>query len=195
MLRSKIEALYIKNEKPERICQGDVLRDIFVINAVGAEEEATLQKTCLTYAVVMTQDCDLLHDYKARAGQLAIKNNDKFLPSILVCPAYQADAFIMGTHIQGWQMQEVRSSDDKKKLRNNDEKNRLHYVDGDTAFGVPSLVVDFKHFYTIQRESLYAQWETCYLVTINELFRERLSQRFANYLSRFGLPSIGKDDE
>lgn len=190
MSKSKIDTLYIKRKNVNRVCQGDVLQNVFIIDTEGDNEGAAIKKTTLPFCVVMSQDCDLDLDYKARSGELSVTNNDKYLPSVLVCPAYQEEKFYEGVHIDGWQMQGVPSSNDKKKIKNNDEKNRVHYLSGDTKLSVPFLIIDFKHFYTVPRDLLYSQLNGTYLVTINELFRERLSQRFANYLSRFGLPVL-----
>lgn len=71
-------------------------------------------------------------------------------------------------------------------------KDRFHFLDQDQELQVPELVVDFKHYYAIPRDTLFRMYEKHYLATINQLFREFLSQRFANYLSRIGLPDINK---
>lgn len=55
---------------------------------------------------------------------------------------------------------------------------------------LPELVIDFKHYYAIPRDTLFRMYPEHYLVTINQLFRESLSQRFSNYLSRIGLPEL-----
>ncbi len=49
------------------------------------------------------------------------------------------------------------------------------------------LIIDFKHYYTIPRNILYQNLDH-YNVSITELHREQLSQRFAYYLSRVGTP-------
>lgn len=143
----------------------------------------------LPYCIIMTQDCDLKWDFEKRKNG---SNNDKHLPTILVCPAYSDEAFFTGKHIDGWQMQEYKGKA-IDKLKGNDEINRCHYLKGDSDFQVPNLVIDFKHFYTLPTATLYKQYSNLYLATINELFRERLSQRFANYLSRFGLPDLNEE--
>jgi len=139
----------------------------------------------------MTQDCDLNWDFEAKnSGETT--DNDKYLPTVLVCPAYQDESFYAGVHLNGWKMQEYkgRAID---KIKNNDEINRCHFLIGDSKLQIPNLVIDFKHFYTLPTTILYEQYDRVYLATVNELFRERLSQRFANYLARFGLPVISPE--
>ena len=56
-------------------------------------------------------------------------------------------------------------------------------------FAIPGLVIDFKNFYTILTENLY-KYKKNRIATMSELFREELSQRFASFLSRIGLPVL-----
>jgi predicted metal-dependent hydrolase len=69
---------------------------------------------------------------------------------------------------------------------------RFHYIRGEQNLQIPESVIDFKHYYTVPRSVIYSNYRDHYLATINELFRELLSQRFANYLSRIGVPKLNK---
>lgn len=192
MLESSVKTYYKKQDK-QRFCQGDILRDVKVSISSPFEwqqQEGDIFDFDLPYCVIMTQDCDLTWDYDGR-NNLEEVNNDKFLPTILVCPAYTDESFYKGEHLGGWKMRAYNSGE-VKKIQNNDEINRCHFLIGDSELQIPNLVIDFKHFYTLPTDILYEQYGGVYLATINELFRERLSQRFANYLSRFGLPDIKK---
>jgi hypothetical protein len=187
MLESNIKCRYLRVEK-DRFCQGDILKDVSItlgLNDTEAEGQE-MNNFDLPYCVVMNQDCDLQWDFELRKEN---KDNDKFLPTILVCPAYLDERYFVGSHIESWKMR-VFDGESKKKLLKNDENNRCHFLKGDSSLQVPNLIIDFKHFYTIPRDLLYSVREKVYLATVNELFRERLSQRFANYLSRFGLPEL-----
>jgi hypothetical protein len=192
MFVSKIKSKYIKPRKI-RFCQGDILKDIHIIMGIsnGAEDEEIMYKHNLPYCVVMNQDCDLDLDVLEREKG---KTQDKNLLSILLCPAYQDEEFYRGDHLSAskWKMREMTADKEREKIKKG-SLDRYHYLEGDSELQVPNLVLDFKHFFTVSRDLLYKQKKRIYLVTINELFRERLSQRFANYLSRFGLPSIKKE--
>lgn len=199
MYKSKIKSHYVKFRK-QRLCQGDILQNInFTMRLNGLSDEE--DKIQIPYAVVMSQDCDVDLDYKKRNEEKELLKtfnfdehsdkfrpvHDKFLPTILVCPAYGADDFFAGNHIKGWYMKS-NGVKEVEKIKNNNEMNRYHYLPQDTSMGVTDLVIDFKHFFTIPTDIAYKQRKESYLVSISELFREGLSQRFANYLSRFGLP-------
>ena len=51
-------------------------------------------------------------------------------------------------------------------------------------------VIDFKHYFTINVEQAikYKSNKDKFQFTLDKLFKESVSQRFANYLSRIGLP-------
>lgn len=178
---SKIKKRYRKARKT-RLCQGDILRDLSF--SIKDLKYGSNQKNIdLSFAVVLSQECDIEQDFDARKNE---GDNDKFLPVILVCPAYLASPFCNGEHIAGWEMQNLNIGD----LRKNDKLKRYHYLYSDVDLSIPELVIDFKHFFTLPRNLLYDYRRVLYVATINELFREELSQRFSNYLSRIGLPQI-----
>jgi hypothetical protein len=65
---------------------------------------------------------------------------------------------------------------------------RYHFLPEKADIGLPPLVIDFKHYYTLPREDVYKIFSAKYKISIDALYREDLSQRFAHYLSRIGLP-------
>ncbi|MEA3282021.1 MAG: hypothetical protein U9Q68_05595 [Euryarchaeota archaeon] len=137
----------------------------------------------------MTQDCDLEQDYKNRSEEVREKH-DKYMQSILVCPAYPAEKFRVGEHLErinyvmeNWGGKQFKKIKDQKY-------ERFHFLGADSKMQVPELVIDFKHYYTIPRNAIYIILDEHYLVTIRELFRESLSQRFSYFLSRIGLPDL-----
>jgi hypothetical protein len=189
MFVSKITARYI-SAPDEMINQGDILKDIAFV--CGESEKEEFEETKLSFAVVMSQACDLSSDFLARKSLDEKKkdtNNDKYLPTVLVCPAYDVEKFARGEHRSDWIM-ETMGSKVVKKIKKNDTYPRYHYLADSDSPAVPELIIDFKHFYTLPTELVYSLKKDKYLATANELFRERLSQRFANYLSRFGLPEL-----
>ena len=85
------------------------------------------------------------------------------------------------------------TGDTRWNLINNNEIPRYHHLDRYDDYNIPDLIIDFKHYYTVQRMRLYEEVSQTYLATVNELFRESLSQRFAQYLSRIGLPDLSRE--
>lgn len=202
-MKSKIESTYVTHDK-KRICQGDILRDFVYLEPYETDgnEGAFLERT-IPYLIVLTQDCDLESDYwnyqkvfdKGCESQLnqvnAQKSSDKLLQSILVCPAYPSEQVRKGVHLDdlGIKMQEFNSVTMWNFVTTN-QNPRYHFLNGNLEMQIPDLIVDFKHYYAIPMNVLYNKFEKKYWGTVNELFRESLSQRFAYYLSRIGLPEL-----
>ena len=184
MFRSKIKSEYRKR-KNARFYQGDILKDLdFQVGHLKKETEK--DKFHLPHSVILNQDCDLQQDFDCRK----IKGNqDKYLLSFLVCPAYSLNDFAFGTPLRNWQMRKFYPKE-IEKLKNNDEYKRYHFLSKESDFSMPELVIDFKHFFTLPRDFLYKQRKDKYVASLNEIFREELSQRFSNYLSRIRIPEL-----
>lgn len=193
-MKSSVESIYFYEENKSRVNQGDIYRDVKIVNKIFPPEKEgdtiKYEVRNFPYLVVLSQDCDLLNDVNCRAS--TIKNQDKYLQSILVSPAYHFEQFKGGTHLDAFGMKmDVKGKDTMNEITRN-QVNRYHYLNTDSEKQVPELVIDFKHYYAFPREYVYQFLEKNYLVTIDVLFRESLSQRFANYLCRVGLPNIQK---
>jgi len=203
-MKSKIKTSYYKHELG-RIFQGDILRDFeypgWNLPRDSEDTKGELIELKIPYIVILTQDCDLESDSRNHddfLGNDCTSNepqeenkisHDKFLHSILVCPAYPAKQLKKGSHLNGLglRMQKINSNTQWNNIKNN-QNPRYHFLKKDIELQIPELIIDFKHYYTIPRDILYVEIEKHYLGSISELFREFLSQRFAFYLSRIGLP-------
>lgn len=188
-----VESVYVV-EREDRFRQGDILRDITIVEWAAevkeapADERLQIMDRVLPYLVVMSQDCDLEQDHKNRSN-LSSDTNDKFLQSILICPAYLEENFRAGTHLEdvGLKMQKI-NSDNLRRIKRN-QNYRYHYLPANRSLQVPDLFIDFKHYFTGPRDLIYDKYrEKHYLATLEILFRENLSYRFAHYLSRIALP-------
>lgn len=182
--------MYSKNGL-ERIHQGDLLEQIEYKFLTFKNDEMIIDRFTFPYAVVLSQECDLEQDYEARKNipdKNGKCNQDKYLNSLLICPAYLAAEFRGGIHLNklGYKMEEWTT--DQWKIIKSNHNDRFHFLDEDTENGLPNLIIDFKHFYTLTRDEIYQVFPINYKISLKELFRERLSQRFVNYLSRIGLP-------
>ena len=199
-MKSKIELVYIFNEKEERVCQGDIFRDLVYDYRVYKDETGALasDRITLSYVIVLSQDCDLDSDYRNRTQKAEEQDTqDKFLHSILICRAFLAEELRQGVHLEGPGFGlKMESYNNKRWAIIQDNKNeRYHYLTADLNMQIPNLAIDFKHYLTIPRSELYDSRRKHYVATINELHREALSQRFAYYVSRIGLPKIKKEKE
>ena len=179
-----------EESKEDRIKQGDILEN--VEHFVFSQQEKSLLKFVYPYTIVITQDCDLEQDYKARNVTLL---QDKFLDSTLLIPAFLSQDFKMGTHLsmidlkrQDWTT--FSSKSDKWSNITGNENKRFHCLKQDDALGIPELIIDFKFFFTLPHSQLSSVYSKSYKASIKALYREDLSSRFSHYLSRIGLPTI-----
>jgi hypothetical protein len=174
----------------ERVLQGDIYKDIEYPILETDEKNAVNKLKLITtqYLVVLSQDCDLEQDYKDRSNENG--KQDKHLDYILAIPLFLASSLKNGTHLSdlGY-ISESFGSKDWDKIASN-QNSRYHYLMLYEEFQVPELVADFKRYVTIPRSVLYSLRTSKYLATMDTLFRENMSQRFANYFSRIGLPEV-----
>lgn len=184
MLKSKIETLFEKHDN-QRICQGDILRDIkFPL----IDDDFKVYELTYPYVVVITQECDLNSYYKDdRENGFC----NQFLPNIMLLPAFPAEKLRNGEHICSlYEIKQDKINSDRWKELKQNKNERYHFMGGKQDLQIPDMVLDFKLYLTISEKQLNRIYKEKYLCTVNELFRERLSQRFCSYLSRIGLPII-----
>jgi hypothetical protein len=88
----------VKTAPGNRICQGDILRDVEYIERLS-EERGILEvsKIVFPYVMVLTQDCDLQGDHVFRTE--GRPTQDKLLISALVAPLYNAKHVFGGEHL------------------------------------------------------------------------------------------------
>ncbi|MBI2918103.1 MAG: hypothetical protein HYY01_08920 [Chloroflexi bacterium] len=132
--------------------QGEILEGLFELRPVPAEEKidfnktAPVQKFDHTLAVVVTQDCDLDWDYKARQGQTG---DDKLLEHVFLCALFPPEEI----RVRG------RLGHDlfKRVIQNQDE--RYHYFSealiGESQSLMPKLCIDFKKVFSLPVDFVY----------------------------------------
>jgi len=180
-----------KRNENDRINQGDIFKNITHIESwEESDNELKISRIHYPYIVILSQDCDLREDASVRAR----KKNDKALVSVLVAPLYNFDQFLCGEHLQDLEIEARKIHKEKKggelttefKTLTQNEIPRYHVID------FPPLVksvVDFKHYFSISIEYLQKIKDENFEYPLSFLYRERLCQRFANYLSRIALPA------
>lgn len=176
---------YLKRKLP-RISQGDIYKDVeFLEYATQDNAVFAISKIYFPYVVVLTQDCDLQWD--SEVG-VSLKNQDKKLISVIVAPLYNFEHFRVGEHLSelGMKMQNIQSKSAIELIQQNNNP-RYHYIKFFDVNIVDS-VIDFKHYFTVNVEYLKKHRKGNYVCQVSPLFREQLNLRFANFLSRIGLP-------
>lgn len=182
------------DKRLDRIEQGDIITDVEFIESVEEKDGIiTVSKIIFPLVIVLTQDCDLTWDFKSRNSEKTV-NQDKYLFSVIVAPLYNYEHFITGEHLSelNQKMRLISSNPNKtdnKNLKEN-ETARYHYLDFDETIQIVNSVIDFKHYFTVNIQKLQEHKKRHYICSVSELYRERISQRFANYLSRIGLPDM-----
>lgn len=176
------------------INQCDIFQDIeYVEYAVESEDTIEVSKIHFPYAIVLTQACDLQqdHDAKKRMLEEGKGNQDKYLISAIVAPIYNFEDFLQGEHLKQLGMKMVsfpgRNRTQTKNIIANENK-RYHYLKFDDSIPIVESVIDFKHYFTVSVNYLMSIYKSHYVCSIDSLYRELISQRFSNFLSRIGLP-------
>ncbi|MBB4199927.1 hypothetical protein GGD83_003751 [Rhodoblastus sphagnicola] len=188
--------IQVKRRKLPRIAQGDIFRDVECIERV-LEDRGIIEvsKVVFPLAVLMTQDCDLEQNakYKPKNHKPPI-DDDKRLFSVLFVPLYNAEHVFQGAHLSALSMNMAPIN--KKKTPGTslmqNERPRYHYLEFPHDVPIVPQIADFKHYFSSHINYVEALRAKHFVCRITDLFREDLSQRFAAYLARIGLPELKK---
>lgn len=181
-------------EPSSTINQCDIFRDVEFIEYV--KEEGTsieVSKIVFPHVIVLTQACDLQQDYNARKKLEETKNgtHDKFLISVIVAPLYNFEDFRQGMHLNQLGLIMDAKGRRNKSICDNiikNENKRYHYLNFSADVDLVESVIDFKHYFSVTVNYLNDIYKDNYICSIDTLYREAISQRFSNFLSRIGLP-------
>jgi hypothetical protein len=184
---------YLKHELP-RHCQGDLLRGLKIVEMApdSKEGELNVDRRSIPYAVVLSQECDLHQDEQNRSNPTR-PTQDKYLHSVLIGPAYAAEQVKQGVHLQDQHLVCQQWNSKQWPLIQQNNNDRYHFLPAFGPLQVPDLVLDFKHFLTVPRAALLSQKPDTYFASLGQLFRDSLSQRFANFLARIALPDAADE--
>lgn len=194
----------IKEKSLDRVYQGDIFKNIEQIEYYK-ECDGTIEisKVIFPYVVVLTQDCDLAQyspliskkrNYDEE-GNIIKQKNDKFLLSLLVAPLYNVEHFFSGSHLSELEF-DMEIITKNKTPGKNIMKNinpRYHYIEFPDTVPLTPAVIDFKHYFSVNVETMISLKENNCICQIAELYREQLSHRFSHFLSRIGLPDIPQE--
>lgn len=176
--------------------QGEIFSNVVEVrldpDSLTGDPDAEFELTATVHpiAVLVTQDCDLDWDFKARIEADPIKKSksqNKLLPNLLFCEVLPAE------ELRGNQ---ALASDIWKRVKQNQDE-RYHYLFDvrpeleALGQGFPPLAIDFKRLFTIPTEEMYKRvsFETRRRTILQGPFMQDLSNRFAYYHLRVALPS------
>ena len=193
----------VKNTKYEdRISQGDIYKNVWCFENISQDSvNLRFDVIFFPYVVVLTQDCDI-QQHEEYVGK---KSGQLF--SVLVAPLYNAASFMEGKHLEKLLLKSQSYISNRGHLVENiglkinseghliinNQVARYHYLDFGNDTEVPPSVVDFKHYFTLGVNYLKNDKNLDFVCRLRPLYRELLTQRFSNYLSRIGLPNPDHD--
>ncbi len=157
----------------------------YVVEKRGIVE---VSKIVFPLVVVLTQDCDLEQDWNNRSRDT---QSSKLL-SVLVAPLYNAEHVFQGTHLNeiGIKTEAINRKKTPGEMLMKNERPRYHYIDFPSNLPLVASVADFKHYFSAHISYLESVRRRNFVCRLSDLFREDLSQRFAAYLARVGLPTV-----
>ncbi len=191
------------SDKQAGLRQGEIISGLYAVRLnrdVGESEHGNALKIVYPQAIVVTQDCDLEQDDRARRENKSIH---RLLPHILFCEVEPADIVRYGNKKNNnpnlADTKKVRSEEINSKTWDEIQKNkdeRFHYLthvqpDEDRQNkGLPSLVIEFKRYFAIATEEVYFQLQQTALrrCILTSPYLEHFSTRFSYYQSRVALP-------
>jgi len=165
---------YIKLEKSADLQQGDLIENCPVIipPAVLSQDAYLEFEVKLLNAVIMTQSCDLA---------------SKHTELVLVCPYYT-----LGTFLNNLPADQTSTPKARTKIMDNLRKGHFaayHLLNKQDDIVPELMVVDFKNVYGVHLKTLTEiTTQTVTRIRLLSPYREHLSQAFARYFMRVGLP-------
>ncbi|MCL1467379.1 hypothetical protein [Argonema galeatum] len=190
----KKQAIYQPSNKNASLRQGEILTGVAQYNPVLGElspdaQEVSFDMVIHPYAIVVTQDCDLDWDYKAR--QSSSPQLSKILNSVILCGISTA--------------REVRDIADKNVMNSGEwglvksqRHDRFYFFEKIPPecdleqIGLPELTADFKKIFGIDTATLYRQLELCMVkrrAVLSSPYLEHFSRRYHSFHGRVALPS------
>jgi hypothetical protein len=182
-------AIYLASDKESSLRQGEILTGVVQYNPVIDEIPKEFQELSFTpiihpYAIVITQDCDLDWDYKARVTN---NNPAKFLNSIVLCEIGTAESIRStdGINRKEWELVIAHRHERFYFFEKIPPKCEVEQE------GLPELTADFKKVFGIDAATLYRQIELGIVkrrAVLASPYLEHFSRRYHSFHGRVALP-------
>jgi hypothetical protein len=181
--------------KEDSLCQGDIFKEISY-TYIDSEDDEGINLIALEFplSIVVSQACDVtfMSDLqKEKKGKAT-----KYMPSILMCPIYNKEQIRSATHISDISHPGELSIDLEKfytsediKIAEKDYHYRFHVINikVDDKQIINDAVIDFKHYFSVPASYLLSRIENR-LYSLDTIFYEQVTLKFAAYLSRVAIP-------
>lgn len=186
-------AIYQTSDKDSSLRQGEILTGVVQFNPIVEELSQKWQElkdlpftpVLHPYAIVVTQDCDLDWDYKARGT--SNRNPAKLLNSIVLCEIDTAESIRCtdGMNRKEW---ELVVSHRHERFYFFEKIPFKYEVEQE---GLPELTADFKKVFGIDAATLYRQIELGIVkrrTILASPYLEHFSRRYHSFHGRVALP-------
>jgi len=166
--------------------QGEILCNLIQLklnlDTLGTSE-AKFTPLVHPFAIIASQDCDLDWDYKSRTTDAT----DKLMPNILFCEMTTAELLRRGGDINSgiWGRIKINKDERYQFLE------KVDMAEDTLQQGLPELGIDFKRYFTIPADEVYARiarQEATRRCRLLSPYLEHFSTRFAYYQFRVALP-------
>lgn len=182
-------AIYQASDKGSSLRQGEIVTGVVQYNPVIDEIPKELQELPFTpiihpYAIVITQDCDLDWDYKARGTN---NNPAKLLNSIVLCEIGTAESIRStdGMNRKEWELVIAHRHERFYFFEKIPPECEVEQE------GLPELTADFKRVFGIDASTLYRQIELGMVkrrAILASPYLEHFSRRYHSFHGRVALP-------
>lgn len=178
------EIYEVSDGGPLRQC--DILSGIVQYNPLASKNREPVRFNQVThpFAIVLSQDCDLDWDYRARCNE---SPQHKRIPNVLFCEAIEAEK------LRG--REDINSHIWRRITQNIDERyGFLEQVAAEhdaCGEGIPELGIDFKRYFTLATPEIYSQVDHGVAKRRARLlspYLEHLASRFMAFQARVALP-------
>lgn len=182
-------AIYEKAPSSGPLRQGEIVSNlvqtIVAVDTIGSDELEVIPVPH-PYAVVVSQDCDLDWDWRER-GSGGGGNAAKLMSSVLFCEVFTAMEVRERPEINSSAWNYIRTNRDIRFQFLQKAEPDLDLL----AEGLPEMVVDFKRYFAIPVDEIYARFNVGELrrrCCFHAPYLQHLATRFSSYQARIALP-------
>jgi hypothetical protein len=182
--------------------QGEIISGLVqvrvLLDSIGSRKKYKGVDIIHPLAIIVTQDCDLEQDFKARDGKAG---KHRILPNILFCEVELATELRFGAKNETLSEEKrARSAEINSKIWPNIEKNkdeRYHFLqrvqpeEDLLGEGLNELAIEFKRYFTIPTDEVYfriSNGSAKRRCKLESPYLEHFSVRFHYYHYRVALP-------
>ena len=177
------------------ISQGDIFQNVrYAYIDFEDDEKVNIVELEFPLAIIISQACDVrfMDELQAkRSGKIT-----KFMPSILLCPIYDESTLKKAKHIDEITLKNILELTNDIFFYSKDvhvTKNDLHYryhalnVTMNKKVLIQDMIIDYKHYFSVPIKYLFEN-KSNRIASLEPIFAEQITLKFANYLSRVAIP-------